>query len=66
MEGLASDRITASTYVALAVMWSICVWPGCYRVEKAKVHETELLYKVNRLTGDATLIANPAVDVARD
>ena len=53
-------------YFLLAFALAVLVWPGCYRVEKAKVHETELLYKVNRFTGDATLIANPAVDVTRD
>lgn len=47
-------------YFLLVLAFALLLYPGCYRIEKVRMHEgAEVLYKVNRVTGEATLIANP-------
>ena len=48
-------------YFLLVLAFALLVYPGCYRYEKVRAYEgVEVLYRINRLTGEATRIACPA------
>lgn len=64
--------VTTAILAAVVLIWGTCIWPTPYLYEKVSYRHSsssrsdarDLLYRINRFTGEATLVigAHGAID----